>query len=322
MGSTMRLHHRASVSEAPTDVFERSEIFETPKVPNFKVADDIDDIAARLEAEWAERMPNPKSVVGVIMERGWRPTEEHDPKLNICDAILDGGGIPKLLYIGRGKVAEQMGQVNALNIPGGRDVDPREYDQVRGPGMKDSNPDPEFDRFEIECIQLALESGMPLLGECRGEQITNVAGGGTLIQDIPTEFTTRDGWGSKYGTKVDHRPEAVRTDDSLRVHPVHLIYIEPGSRLREIAGDALEAVNSVHHQCIANVSPLFDVVAWSLDGSVEGIERKGMPWQAAYQFHPEAQRYTDPRYQALYDHLVQDGADFRAGKLPGTNPNL
>lgn len=314
--TTARNTFRTASTEAqPQDQFQRAEIFELPKVPNFQPGESIEARAARLETQWAERVPNPKSVVGVIVERGWTPTEQHDPKLNIADAIMDSGGIPKLLFIGRGQVSEQMGKINALAIPGGRDIDPGKYGAERGPGMADSDPDPEFDDFEIACIGQALDEGMPLLGHCRGEQITNVAAGGTMTQDIPTEFETAEGWGSKYGTPVEHRPEIVRPNDALRIHPVHLIYVKPGSRLFEMAGDSLEAVNSVHHQCIAKVSPLFDVVAWSLDGLVEGIERKGKPHQAAYQFHPEALRYTDPKYQQLYDKLVQDGADFRDGKL-------
>lgn len=323
MGSTMRLQHRAAISsEAPTDVFTRAEIFENPTVPNFGKSDDIHARAAKLEAQWAERVPNPKSVVGVIVEKGWVPKDEHDPKLNIADGIIDSGGIPKLIFIGRGDPIEQMRSVNALAIPGGRDIDPSKYGAERGPGMADSDPDPEFDDFSIACIQYGYESGMPMQGHCRGGQIMNVAGGGTMVQDIPTEFTTREGWGSKYGTVINHRPEIVRPNDDLRIHPVHLIYIDPNSRLHGVVGDCLEAVNSVHHQCMAQVSPLFDVIAWSLDGSVEGIQRKDMPWQAGYQFHPEAQRYTDAKYQVLYDNLVQDGADFRDGKLPGTTPGL
>ena len=299
-----------------TDQFVPSEIQNPHPVPKFRPSQTLEQRAAQLESSWAERVPDPVSVVGVIVERGWDPTEEHNPVLNICDAIMDSGGIPKLIFQGRGDAEHQMGQVNALAIPGGRDIDPSKYGQERGPGMADSSPDPAFDDFEIEAIRWAYDSGMPMLGHCRGAQIMNVAGGGTMTQDIPTEFETAEGWGSKYGTPVNHRPEIVRPNDHLRVHPVHLIYVEPRSRLAEVVGDSLEAVNSVHHQCIANLSPLFDVVAWSLDGLVEGIQRKGMPWQAGYQFHAEAQRYTDPKYQVLYDHLVRDGADFRDGKLP------
>ncbi|MEW6279076.1 MAG: gamma-glutamyl-gamma-aminobutyrate hydrolase family protein, partial [Candidatus Eremiobacterota bacterium] len=183
------------------------------------------------------------------------------------------------------------------------------------PAMDPAEPDPAFDDFEIACIQLAYRTGMPMLGHCRGAQIMNVAAGGSLIRDIPTERRTPEGWGSKYGTCIDHRPESTRHDYSMRVLPAHLIVVDEGSRLHSLAG-ALESVCSIHHQCVDKLGGMLVPVAWALDGVVEGFQRKGMPWQAGYQFHPEAQRYTDRRYQGLYDFLVDDAVRFRRGELP------
>jgi putative glutamine amidotransferase len=286
--------------------------------PNFAPQLGIDKIVSGLEAQWARRMDGQeRCVVGVIVERGWRPETEHDEVLNICDAVMDSGGLPKLLYVGNGNgdVKEQMSGINALAVPGGRDIDPAKYGATLGPNMDPNEPDPVFDDFEIAAIRSAYASGMPLLGHCRGTQIMNVAGDGTMHQHIPADFKSPEGWGSKYGTPVNHRPEAVRHDYALRVYPAHMVYAEEGSRLHGIAG-ALQSVNSVHHQCIAAISPLLVPVAFALDGLVEGVQRQGMPWQAGYQFHPEALRYTDSRYQQVYDHLVADGEKFKSGELP------
>jgi gamma-glutamyl-gamma-aminobutyrate hydrolase PuuD len=248
------------------------------------------------------------------VERCWNPEGRHDEVLNIADAIMDAGGLPKLIYIGAGEPREQMTGLNALAIPGGRDVDPASYKSEMGPHMDPAEPDKAFDNFEIACIQNAFDTGMPMLGHCRGAQITNVAGGGTMTQDIPTEFELPEGWGSKYGTRIDHRPEATRHDYAQRPRPAHFVVVGEGSRMAGMVG-LLEAVNSIHHQCIAAVSPLLIPVCHALDGLVEGFERKGMPWQSGYQFHAEAMRYTDKRYQGVYENLVNDGAKFKNGEL-------
>ncbi len=273
----------------------------------------IEDRAADPESQWAQRMAEPSCRVGILCERSWVPSSEEDPILQIADAVMDAGGIPKLLFIGE-PVEQQMSGIDALTIPGGRDVHPKFYGQVIGPGMAHSKPDPDFDAFEIGCIQSAFESGMPMLGMCRGEQIMNVAGGGTLVQDIPTEFVSPEGWGSAYGTRVNHRP-AQNNTHAKRVDPVHLLVVSQNTRLHEIVGDSLEAVNSIHHQAIAQVAPILTAVAWSPDGLVEGVERTGMPWQSAYQFHPEHLRRSDSAYQDLYDNLVHDAVRFKAGDL-------
>lgn len=301
--------------QAPADTFAPGRPLEgLPEVPRFEADTTIERLAGQLHADWGERVTSPRAEIGILCERGWRPETAHDPVLQIADAIMDAGALPKLLFIGE-TPAEQMKGLDGLAVPGGRDVDPSFYGQERGPGMADSNPDPAFDAFEIACIRTAYETGMPMLGHCRGEQIMNVAAGGTLVQDIPTEFESPEGWGSKYGTRINHRPEEVRPDYSKRIDPVHLLVVEEGTRLHDVVGDSLEIVNSVHHQAIAQVAPILVAVAWSPDGLVEGVERKDMPWQAAYQFHPEALRYTDNAFQKLYTKLVDDAAAFKAKEL-------
>lgn len=285
-----------------------------PEVPRTFPGMSIEQLSADLDAQWKAKVPDPRCTVGILCERDWVPATEHDPVLQIADAVSDQGGLPKLLFIGE-PVEKQMAGIDAMAIPGGRDVDPSFYGEKLGPQMDPNEPDKAWDAFEIACIQNAFASGLPMLGHCRGEQIMNVAAGGTLYQDIPTDFTSPEGWGSSYGTRVQHRPEPVRTNDALRVDPVHYLVIEEGSRLHGIVGDSLESVNSIHHQAIKDVGPLLTPVAWAPDGLVEGVERKGMPWQAAYQFHPEALRYSDGAYNKVYAQLVDDGARFKAGEL-------
>lgn len=298
------------------DEFRPTGAVATPAhLPRFSQAQSIESVVERFHGDWSQRMEGrARSTVGIIVERGWKPDGNHDEVLNIADAIMDAGGLPRLIFLGAGEPQAQMKGLDGLAIPGGRDVDPSSYGARMGPNMDPHEPDKAFDNFEIACIRYAFDTGMPMLGHCRGAQITNVAGGGTMTQDIPKEFQTREGWGSKYGTRVQHRPESTRHDYAERVRPAHFVVVEEGSRLAGKVG-LLEAVNSIHHQCIAAVSPLLVPVCFALDGLVEGFERKAMPWQSGYQFHAEAMRYTDGRYQELYQNLVDDSARFKSGQL-------
>ncbi len=290
--------------------YHGSPVLEPPVVPDFPQWADCFERAAILEQQWAERVPDPEAIIGITVEKGWEPETEHDPVLNIADGLMDAPGQrvrPRLLIQERGQVPSQMGLVNALSLPGGRDVDGSKYGRSNGPGMKDSVTDPAFDDFQIACLQDALAKGMPIMGHCRGGQILNVAAGGTLVQDIPTEWSPPKGFSE---VTIAHRVKD-------RIHPAHLIVLEPGSRLAEITqGDLLEAVNTSHHQCVAQLAPGFWATAVALDGVIEGFEREDMPWQAGYQFHPEALRYSDPEtYQALYSQHVKDAIAFKNGTL-------
>ena len=282
-----------------------------PTVPHprvtFPAKAGIDEVAAQLEGMWEKRTQGEhKAIVAIPTERNWRPTHTEDDVLEIADAIMDAGGLPKLVYVGSPEK-----KFDALAIPGGIDVHPKNYGEEIGPGMDPKEPDAAFDALEIGLIRDAHTNGMPFLGHCRGFQITNVALGGTLIQDIPTEYTARPGFEAKYGTTINHRPEQTRHDFVARHHGIQLIVTEPGSNLQALVGE-LDSVNSIHHQGVKDLSPHLEVTAWGLDGMVEGVQVKGNPTQQGYQFHPEALRYTDSRYQGLYDNLVNDAAHWRA----------
>lgn len=294
----------------------QGEVARTHPKPNFPPSATIESVVGTLESQWKARLDGKeRCVVGILVERGWVPKEEHDEVLNIADAVMDSGGLPKLLYLGKGTVPEQMKSLHALAVPGGRDVDPSKYGAQLGPHMDPNEPDPAFDDFEIAAIRLALEEKMPLLGHCRGAQILNVAAGGTMTQDIPHEFHSPEGWGRADGLPIVHKPEWVRNNYAMRIYPSQLTVVEEGTRIHQIGGDLLQGWNGDHHQCIDKVAPGFTVVARAVDGLIEGIERAGVPWQAGYQCHFEGLRYTDSRFQGVYDNLVADGERFKNGTL-------
>jgi putative glutamine amidotransferase len=102
--------------------------------------------------------------------------------------------------------------------------------------------------------------------------VVNVAMGGTLYQDLPSE---RPG-------PVDHNPPTARND---RSHPVRIL---PGSRAAAALGRDRVSVNSFHHQAVRDLAPGLLASGWTEDGLIEAVETaEGEPWLLAVQWHPE-----------------------------------
>ncbi|MBS2036287.1 gamma-glutamyl-gamma-aminobutyrate hydrolase family protein [bacterium] len=271
--------------------------------PSFKPEDGLDTVIGQLQDQWQHRMQGQqRCTVGIFVEKGYKPAEAHDDVLDLADAVMDAGGMPRLLYQGQnGQSAEQqVSQVDAVLVPGGRDWDPAKYGEKLGPHMDPAEPDTAWDNFEIAGMRYAVGRDMPLFGQCRGEQGLNVALGGTLYQDLPSD---RPG-------PVNHRPAHVHESFANRIDPAHGLEIKPDTRLYNLVGGQVE-VNSIHHQAIKDVAPALEVIARAPDGLAEAVQVKDHPWQWAVQFHPESLRYSDGRFQTIYQQLVDDGERFR-----------
>ena len=126
-----------------------------------------------------------------------------------------------------------------------------------------------------------------MLGVCRGLQLMNVAAGGSLWQDFPSQV------------------EGVRNHGRY-----HTVVIEPDSVLAKIVGTLKWATNSMHHQSIKQVGDGLRVNARTPDDIVEGVERLNNPAQIGVQFHPEV-THGDPLAHKLFANLVECGARFR-----------
>lgn len=165
---------------------------------------------------------------------------------------------------------ELLARVDALVLTGGEDVDPRHY--AASPHPATDVPHTRRDAWELALIAGARARSMPVLAICRGMQILNVALGGTLVQDLPTE-----------------RPGPIRHGQAAaRRERVHGASVDPGSRLADALGATTIAINSSHHQAIDRVAPGLRVVARSAEGIVEGIEAMDSDWWVlGAQWHPE-----------------------------------
>lgn len=187
-------------------------------------------------------------------------------------AVIRSGAIPLILapLLGGAHHGPILDVLDGLVLTGGEDVDPAHYGHERHPALGDV--DPLRDAFEIGIFREARARRLPVLAICRGIQLVNVALGGTLWQDLPTD-------------KPDALEHRAPTDRDVRSH---LVEITPGSRLAATLGTTRCEVNSFHHQSIRDLAPGLVVTATAPDGEIEGIESPpGDPWLLAVQWHPE-----------------------------------
>jgi putative glutamine amidotransferase len=210
------------------------------------------------------------AVSGVV--RAWDGNQRTGVNAAYVRALLLGGGVPLILspLMGASLAAAALDGCDGLLLTGGEDIEPSWYGADPSPLL--DQPSQERDLFELALFAVARQRGLPILGICRGIQLINVALGGTLFQDLPSE---RPG-------AIDHSPRQARDARSHRVR------LEPGSRAA-LSVDATEiTVNSVHHQAIRELGKGLVASGWSDDGLIEAAEsEQGANWILAVQWHPE-----------------------------------
>jgi len=175
-------------------------------------------------------------------------------------------------------IAEAVRRCDGVMLTGGDDLQPELYAGRLMSRLRRtiSPPDPGRDLSELLLIREVFRQGKPLFAICRGQQILNVALGGTLIVDIASQVPGA----------LNHR----RRDGKDKI--VHKATLTPDSLLNKIAGARMLGVNSSHHQAVGRLAGALCATAVSRDGIVEGMELAGpaarwLPWLLAVQFHPE-----------------------------------
>ena len=195
-------------------------------------------------------------------------------------AIVAAGGMPWVLpSLPFGNVvAEAVRRCDGVMLTGGDDVQPQLYATHLTPRLERtvSTVDAARDLFELLVIREVFRQRKPLLAICRGQQILNVALGGTLIEDIPRQVP-----GALNHSRLGQKDKIV-----------HKVALTPGSILNKISGKQILGVNSSHHQAAGRVGEPLRVTGLSPDGVVEGLELADtaagwLPWLVAVQFHPE-----------------------------------
>lgn len=182
------------------------------------------------------------------------------------------GGIPLLLpkVENEDVIKGQLEHIDALFLTGGSDIDPDTYGE--NPHPKLEKVEAGRDKYELELIRLAMEKDIPILGICRGSQLLNSIAGGTMYQDLESEYGE---------SLIQHKQASDR--DFLN----HKIEVMEGTKLHAIVGTTEMSVNSFHHQANHDIGASFDVSAVAPDGVIEAIESKEHDFVMGLQFHPE-----------------------------------
>jgi putative glutamine amidotransferase len=191
-------------------------------------------------------------------------------------------------------VDEALAGLDGLLLTGGEDVDPARYGEAAHPKVVDVER--QRDGFEIGLVSEARTRGLPLLAICRGIQLLNVACGGSLVQDIPSQV-----------------PGAL--DHHLSVPPhqpfdlAHEIWIDKDTLLAQLMNDRLNGadtcdVNSRHHQALKQVASALRVSATAPDGVIEAIEDPSAKFCVGVQWHPE-NFWRTGEFRALFEGFVE-----------------
>ena len=218
----------------------------------------------------------------------------YELKRTYVDAVLAAGGLPILLpFVAPAEADDYLSLFDGLVLSGGAfDVPPALYgEETRrccGPLI------PERTETELRVLRSALASGAPILGVCGGMQLLNVAMGGSLHQDLPTDIGIR--------THQQPAPKDV---------PSHDVDVAQATRLAALVGAGKLRVNSTHHQAVKAVGPGLIVTARAPDGVIEGIELPGHPFALGVQWHPESALRHEPVHAEIYRGLVRAAGERR-----------
>jgi putative glutamine amidotransferase len=202
-------------------------------------------------------------------------------------SVEKAGGIPMLLPFPDDirTLFELVERCDGVLITGGDDVAPFLYGE--DVSHLSAHLEPVRDRQEDLLLRMLLDhSSVPLLGVCRGCQILNVAGGGTLYQDLPSQ--------GKHHTLLN------ASRDSF----AHRVRIEKGSLLEKIIGSDSILTNSYHHQAVKEVAPGFQATGTAADGVIEAVEKEGDRFVLGVQWHPEM-TYSCEINQRIFRSFVQ-----------------
>jgi len=181
------------------------------------------------------------------------------------DAVRAAGGEPRPVRPGEeALIPDLLRAMDGVLFSGGDDMAPEYYGETPRPELRLVNGP--RDRLEFLLARAVLAAGLPALGICNGVQVLNVASGGSLWQDIPSQV-----------------PGAAEHGGGI----VHQVRLEEGTRLAAVVGAAEPRVNSFHHQAVARVGRGWRVAARSPDGVIEALERPGEPFLLGVQWHPE-----------------------------------
>lgn len=228
------------------------------------------------------------------------PGNNSSTRITYSESVIQAGGIPMLIPITTDSIVltDIINRLDGIMLIGGGDIHPSYFNE--SPIEQLGEVDSLRDAYDIALIRMAARRNIPMLGICRGEQLINVAFGGTLYQDIPSQYPD---------TTIRHNqiePSSI---------PTHIVYLLPGSDIANMTGQIQLHTNTHHHQAVKQAAPGFKITAWTTDSIPEAIEssREHPIW--GVQFHPEALTLAGDSISARFFHfLVKKAATYRQAK--------
>jgi putative glutamine amidotransferase len=223
-----------------------------------------------------------RPLIGITVGEGRRGF--HALRDDYVRSLERAGAIPVVIAPVAAEAGELLGRLDGIVLSGGGDIDPALYG--RAPHPKLGRVERRRDDFELALARAALARDLPLLAICRGLQVLNVATGGTLLQDIPSELEGASG----------HDVPGQRWRRS------HDVFLQPHSCLRTILGRDTVAVNSFHHQAVDTLGSGLEVSGrCPADGVVEAVEDRTRRFALGVQWHPESFCGRRDSFQSLFD---------------------
>ena len=214
-----------------------------------------------------------------------RCSKQHDYE----EAVRRAGGEVRILDYDTDRPAEVVKEVDGILLPGGDDVTPSLYGDQPHPKFEAAEPG--RDAYELELAKRAGDADVPLFAICRGIQVLNVARGGTLVQDIPSQLP-------------DAIPHEVRDTPFTIAHDV---WVSEGTLLHDLLRERIDGdacpVNSRHHQAVQKIGEGLVVSATAPDGVIEAVEDPSKRFCLGVQWHPE-NFYRTGEFRALFEAFV------------------
>ncbi len=205
------------------------------------------------------------------------------------ESVLAAGGLPVILPLTEEEDAlrEMLKRCDGILLTGGPDVEPARFGQTDFTGTVVTCPP--RDTTELWLAREALAADKPLLAICRGIQVLNVALGGDLWLDLP----------SQRPSAIAHRQAAPGNEAT------HSVRILPDTPLREICGRDSLRVNSLHHQAIQTLAPGLKLMAQAEDGLTEAAWLPGKRFVLGVQWHPELLSAHDEASRAIFRRFAE-----------------